>query len=65
MSHRITPLSLAQIHNVYAPTAKAPDPAPGEAEAVHYAKTSFSGREPGHPGHPPPRPESTGTRTRR
>lgn len=67
MSHRIAPLSLAQIHSVYAPTPKAPEKAkaPNKSEAVAYSKTSFAGREPGHPGHPPPLPESKGKKSRR
>lgn len=65
MAHRIEPLSVAQIHSVYAPKAKSGQKAASEAQAPQFSKTSFSGREPGHPGSPPPLPESKGKKSRR
>jgi hypothetical protein len=65
MSHRIAPLSLAQIHSVYAPEAKTSVKTTGNTQGVYYSKTSFAGREAGHPGHPPPPPESKGKKNRR
>jgi hypothetical protein len=65
MSHRIAPLSLAQIHSVYAPETKPSGKTSGSSQGVNYSKTSFAGREPGHPGHPPPPPESKGKKNRR
>lgn len=65
MAHRIEPLSVAQIHGIYAPKTKPREKPADEGEPVHYSKTSFSGRESGHPGSPPPPPESKGKKGRR
>lgn len=59
MPHSTPLLSLAQIHSIYASKSDAQDDAKREAEII-YSRTSFGGREPGHPGHPPPLPESKG-----
>lgn len=65
MSYRNAPMSLAQIHNVYAPSAKTEEKTPAGTQEVYYARTSFAGRAPGHPGSPPPLPESKGKKSRR
>lgn len=52
MAHKLTPVSVADIHSIYGgkqPTARAPEP------SGSYRKASFSVREAGHPGTPPPR----------
>jgi hypothetical protein len=65
MSHPTAPLSLAQIHSVYASTAKLPAKKPSNAPDVNYSKISFAGRDPGHPGSPPPRTDAAGKKGRR
>ena len=57
-------LSLAQIHSIYAPEFKPQDSTRQEDQVV-YTRTSFGGREPGHPGHPPLLPESKFKKSRR
>lgn len=66
MSMQRTPpfLSLTQIHNVYTPEFQMRPPANQEKDVV-YTRISFSGREPGHPGHPPLLPESAWKKSRR
>jgi hypothetical protein len=54
MSHSMKPLSATEIHNVYAPTVtKRKETTQDSPRVSQYAKTSFSGRDPGHPGSPP------------
>lgn len=67
MSYRAEPLSAAQIHSVYAMTKKKPAAVASgtNPETPHYSKTSFAGRDPDHPGSPPPRPEPEGKKKRR
>jgi len=65
MPHPTAPLSLAQIHNVYASTIKEPAKKPGNTPDVSYSRISFASRDPGHPGHPPPRLDSAGKKGRR
>lgn len=65
MSYRAEPLSAAQIHSVYAMDKKKPAAAGTEPGTPNYSKTSFAGRDPDHPGSPPPRPEPEGKKKRR
>lgn len=60
MPHEQRPVSVADLHRIYGGKRK-PEP---ERPAA-YRKSSFSVREPGHPGAPPPRAPSNGkTRSR-
>lgn len=58
MPHHVEPLSAAQIHSVYSSNVESRNKA-SEVKVARYSKTSFSGRDPDHPGHPPPIPQST------
>lgn len=65
MSRPLEPLSAAQIHSVYAPKVKHRGEAINELlSAPNYSKASFSGRVEGHPGSPPPLPESKSKKRR-
>lgn len=63
MPHHVEPLSVAQIHSVYSSSVEPRNKA-SEIEVIRYSKTSFSGRDPDHPGHPPPIPPSTSKKKR-
>jgi hypothetical protein len=66
MAYLTGPLSAAQIHSVYATDKNKPASSPAaEAKTQSYSKTSFAGRDPGHPGSPPPPPEPAGKKKRR
>ncbi|GAB2562312.1 hypothetical protein ISP15_10280 [Dyella jejuensis] len=65
MPYLLEPLSAAQIHSVYASKKTKPSAPAVDSGAPHYAKTSFAGRDPGHPGSPPPRPEPESKKKRR
>lgn len=52
MAHKLRPVSVADIHSIYG--GRQPSPNPPE-EGATYHKASFSVREAGHPGTPPPR----------
>jgi hypothetical protein len=47
------PLSAAEIHNTYSQGIKSS--APSKQSTGEYQRTFHNGREPGHPGSPPPR----------
>jgi hypothetical protein len=47
------PLSAADIHNTYSMGIR--DAASNKPVTGEYKRTSHNGREPGHPGSPPPR----------
>jgi hypothetical protein len=51
MPHKQRPVSVADIHSIYG----GKQPAQKPQESGTYRKASFSVREPGHPGAPPPR----------
>jgi hypothetical protein len=55
MPHKLRPVSVADLHDIYGGER----PAPRAECAADYRKTSFSVREAGHPGTPPPRPLPT------
>jgi hypothetical protein len=52
MAHKLRPVSVADIHTIYG--GKRPSAEPADPSAS-YRKASFSVREAGHPGTPPPR----------
>ena len=52
MAHKLRPVSVADIHSIYGGRQPAPN---AHEEAATYRKASFSVREAGHPGTPPPR----------
>jgi len=59
--HKEKPVSVADIHSIYG--GQRPVEQPGASAKYH--KASFSVREAGHPGTPPPRqPPNTKTRSR-
>jgi hypothetical protein len=61
MPHKQQPVSVADIHSIYGGKQRAPQP----QGSATYRKASFSVREEGHPGTPPPRqPPNTKTRSR-
>lgn len=51
MPHKERPVSVAEIHSIYGGKRAAGKP----DQAASYRKASFSVREAGHPGEPPPR----------
>ena len=63
--HRSELLSMAQIRDIYAAKANSREVTASNAENVRYWKTSFSGRDPGHPGSPPPPPPPAPKKWRR
>ncbi|HEU4670083.1 MAG TPA: hypothetical protein VFR91_05225 [Dyella sp.] len=72
MKSPVKPLSLADVHSVYASTPvakpKAKRAAPAAAPtAASYTRSDHFKRDPGHPGMQPDRPESMGkgSRTRK
>lgn len=66
MPHLVAPISLAQIHSIYTSDASSQDKtSTRDIQKVSYSKSSFGGREPGHPGHPPPLPEPKGKKGHR
>jgi hypothetical protein len=61
MPHKQQPVSVADIHSIYG----GKQPAAKPRESPTYRKASFSVREAGHPGAPPPRlPPDNKTRNR-
>jgi hypothetical protein len=63
MPHKLHPVSVADIHDIYG--GKRTADAPTAAATATYRKASFSVREAGHPGEPPPRlPPNVKPRTR-
>ena len=61
MPHKERPVSVADIHNIYG----GKHPAEKAETSATYRKASFSVREAGHPGAPPPRqPPNIKTRAR-
>jgi hypothetical protein len=61
MPHKHQPVSVADIHSIYG----GKQPAAKPRESATYRKASFSVREAGHPGAPPPRlPPDSKTRNR-
>lgn len=56
MPHKQRPVSVADLHDIYGGER----PAPRAEGSATYRKASFSVREAGHPGTPPPRPPSVG-----
>jgi hypothetical protein len=54
MPHKQRPVSVADIHSIYGGKQQAAQP----QDPATYRKASFSVREAGHPGAPPPRPPS-------
>lgn len=61
MPHEQRPVSAADLHEIYGGKRTSPKP----KGSATYRKSSFSVREPDHPGAPPPRAPSSGkTRSR-
>jgi len=54
MPHKLQPVSVADIHDIYGGKRSSDAPA-ASVNPVAYRKASFSVREEGHPGEPPPR----------
>ena len=62
MAHKLPPVSVADIHSIYGGKRAVAEPVEPSAS---YRKASFSVREAGHPGTPPPRqPPVPKTRSR-
>jgi hypothetical protein len=57
------PLSAAQIHSIYRDGLSVGDP--GQVAPPAYRRSTFSTREPSHPGSPPPRPSPSPKSKRR
>jgi hypothetical protein len=54
MPHKLQPVSVADIHDIYG-AKRSQETAATSVTAPAYRKSSFSVREAGHPGEPPPR----------